>query len=163
MQARALIVVGALVAALGLPACDLGDRLPPSPSETTARDAAAVEARLRAELRGLPGLRDARVVVALPVDDPLAPRPTAPPRATLALVVDGDRPGLAQAAEGAARTLLGPAAQVDVAVIAAPPRSASRRRAAAALGALAVAAAAAALALVLHRRRRVGYRGTRPQ
>jgi hypothetical protein len=154
----------ALIVSLAMAGC-AGDRLPPSPRERTRADELRAGERIDALVRGLPGVLDVRVLVVLPVDDPLAPAAPTPPRAT---VIAGSRAAdpspIRTAATTGARSLIGGDAEVTVVVVPAPTWSRSSRRLALAIAALALAAAATALALALARRRVLArYRGTRPQ
>lgn len=160
-----------LALVLGLAGC-IEDRLPPSPAAATSAAEAEAAARLERHLAALPGVGGATVLVHLAPRGPFARGPAtaaAPPRAAIALTAaaGADPAALADAARGAARTLLGPEAATEVHV--SPPPAAAPalvqvgpfRVAAASRGPLiatlaaallAVAALAAALARAAYRR-----------
>ena len=116
-------------------------------------------------VRGLPGVLDVRVMVVLPVDDPLVAAPPTPARATVIAVARAVDPSpIRTAATTGARSLIGADAEVTVVVVPAPAWRRASRRLAVAVAALALAAAATAIALTLARRRALAtYRGTKPQ
>ena len=158
--------IARLALSLGIVVGACGDaRLPPSPRERAHAEEARADARLAALVRGLPGVLDVRVMVVLPVDDPLVARPNSPPRATVIAVARAVDPSpIRTAATTGARSLIGGDAEVTVVVVPAPPWQRASRRLALAIAALAVAATAAAVALTLARRRALArYRGIRPQ
>ncbi len=155
-----MIARGAILALLCAAAC----ALPPSPDQRARADAHRVETRLAALVRALPTVTAAEVLVAIAPNDPLAPGPRPPPRATIAVTARGDTTALTAAARAAALTALGPDAEVTVVALAAPPLTPRSRRGTWIVLALAVAAAATALTLALARRRAVArYRGISPQ
>jgi hypothetical protein len=155
----ARLALVALIAA----AARCSNPLPPSPRERTRAEEARADARLAALVRGLPGVLDVRVMVVLPVDDPLVAAPSAPPRATVIAVARAVDPSpIRTAATTGARSLIG--SDAEVTVVPAPAWRRASRRLAVAVAALALAAAATAIALTLARRRALAtYRGTKPQ
>lgn len=159
-RAARLALLAVIAAVVGC-----GDGLPPSPRERARAEEARADARLTALVRGLPGVLDVRVIVVLPVDDPLAATPTPPARATVIAVARAVDPSpIRTAATTGARSLIGADAEVTVVVVPAPAWQRASRRLAVAVAALALAAAATAIALTLARRRALAsYRGTRPQ
>jgi len=160
VRAARLALVALIAAAAGC-----GDPLPPSPRERTRAEEARADARLAALVRGLPGVLDVRVMVVLPVDDPLVAAPPTPARATVIAVARAVDPSpIRTAATTGARSLIGADAEVTVVVVPAPAWRRASRRLAVAVAALALAAAATAIALTLARRRALAtYRGTKPQ
>ena len=118
-------IAAAVVAVIGAIAASGCDReLVPSPrSRHDARDDADAR-RLAAQLAGLPGIADARVVVRRPYRDPLAPvAPSAAPVASILLVdtAAGDPARLAGVARELAGAALPDIARGAVHVVVAPP------------------------------------------
>jgi len=144
-------VIRAVAIAALLTGCALDDRLPPSPQTAAHRAEDRRAAQLEAHLRGLPGVLDVAVVVALPVDDPLAPPRPARPRAAVALSLDAraDRGVVARASSAAARTLLGAEVELAVELVPAPTFAVTKRRARAVPIVVAIAVAAIALTIAL--------------
>ena len=163
LHAARLVVIVVIVLIAAIAGC--GDGLPPSPRERARAEEARADARLTALVRGLPGVLDVRVMVVLPVDDPLVAAPSTPARATVIAVARAVDPSpIRTAATTGARSLIGADAEVTVVVVPAPAWQRASRRLAVAVAALALAAAATAIALTLARRRALArYRGTRPQ
>jgi hypothetical protein len=146
-----------------------GDALPPSPSAAASADEARVTERLRRHLATVPGVGGASVLVHVPPRDPFVRGNAAPARASIVVVTTAgaDIGTIGDAAQVAARTILGDDAQVEVQLIPPPPPSPPMARvgpfrvAAASRGPLiatlalaltAIAALAAALAWALYRR-----------
>ena len=155
MSARVALLALALAAAC---------TLPPSPEQRARADAERAETRLAALVRALPSVTAAHVLVAIAPNDPLAPGPRPPPRATIAIASRGDTAALTATARAAALTALGPDAEITIVSLEAPPLAHGARRGPWIALALAIAAAATALTLALARRRAVArYRGIRPQ
>jgi hypothetical protein len=121
--ARTLVVALAIVI-VGLAACKLDDAMPPTPAVAATDAETRAAARLRAHVRAVPGVADARVVVSITPVDPFSRTP-APAPARVAFVVatraGADAAVIGDAAQTAAHVALGADADVQVQLAPAPP------------------------------------------